>query len=119
MPRIAVYCRVSSEEQAEKGTIESQVEYTKKYLDLYSQENEEAEAAFYLDEGVSGTLPLGERPAGARMLDDAAAGKFEGFFVYRLDRLARLVRHVLDIKGSIPLTQPPIHTIFAIGNRST
>ncbi|KUK63705.1 MAG: Putative ATPase with chaperone activity [Desulfotomaculum sp. 46_80] len=96
MPRFAVYCRVSSEEQAEKGTIESQVEYAKKYLDLYSPESGEVEYDFYLDEGVSGTLPLEERPAGARMLADAAAGKFEALFVYRLDRLARSVRHVLD-----------------------
>lgn len=96
MPRFAVYCRVSSEEQAEKGTIEGQVEYAKKYLNLFSPESEGAEYAFYLDEGVSGTLPLGERPAGARMLADAAAGGFDALFVYRLDRLARSVRHVLD-----------------------
>ncbi|KUK53513.1 MAG: Putative DNA recombinase [Desulfotomaculum sp. 46_296] len=96
MPRFAVYCRVSSEEQAEKGTIEGQVEYAKKYLDLYSPESKEADCAFYLDEGISGTLPLGERPAGAKMIADAAEGKFEALFVYRLDRLARSVRHVLD-----------------------
>lgn len=96
MPRFAVYCRVSSEEQAEKGTIEGQVEYAKKYLDLYSPESGEAEVTFYLDEGVSGTLPLQERPASSRMIADAAAGKFEALFVYRLDRLARSVRHVLD-----------------------
>lgn len=96
MPRFAVYCRVSSEEQAEKGTIEGQVEYAKKYLDLYRPESTNAECIFYLDEGVSGILPLGERPAGARMIADAAAGKFEALFVYRLDRLARSVRHVLD-----------------------
>lgn len=94
--KAAIYCRVSSEEQAEKGNIENQVQYAKKYLDLHGPENNITEFEFYLDEGYSGTLPLKDRPEGRRMIEDAQANKFNILFVYRLDRLARSVKHVLD-----------------------
>lgn len=97
MAKAAIYCRVSSEEQAEKGTIEGQVQYAKKYLELHGPEAGITEWEFYLDEGVSGTVALLDRPAGARLVADAQAGKFQVLYVYRLDRLARSVKHVLDI----------------------
>lgn len=97
MTKAAVYCRVSSDEQAEKGTIEGQVQYAKKYLELHGPEAGITEWEFYLDEGVSGTIALSDRPAGARLVADAKAGKFQVLFVYRLDRLARSVKHVLDV----------------------
>lgn len=96
MARCAVYCRVSSDEQAEKGTIESQVEYAKKYLELHGPENDITEVEYYLDEGVSGTIALENRPAASRMINDAKAGRFKILFVYRLDRLARSVKHILN-----------------------
>ena len=57
----AVYARVSSEDQAERGTIENQLEFARKYCDLHQLEIVD----WYLDEGVTGTLPLEERPEGA------------------------------------------------------
>ncbi len=96
MGRCAIYCRVSSDEQAEKGTVEGQVDYAKKYLDLHGPEVGITEHEFYIDEGISGTIPVKERPEGARLVADALAGKFQILFVYRLDRLARSVKHVLD-----------------------
>jgi site-specific DNA recombinase len=50
----------------------------------------------YCDDGVSGTLPLPERPAGRRLLDDAKAGVFQTVLVYRLDRLGRSLKALLD-----------------------
>jgi site-specific DNA recombinase len=43
----------------------------------------------YPDDAVSGTIPLAERPAGARLLADARAGFIDEVHVYRLDRLGR------------------------------
>jgi len=93
---IAFYGRVSSEEQAERGNIENQVEFAKKYFELHGPQYGIKGYETYLDEGVSGTLPLMERPAGARMLADAKAKKFAMVFVYRLDRLARSTKYVLE-----------------------
>lgn len=88
----AFYGRNSSDEQAEKGTIRAQVDFAKKYFDLH----EITDYAMYLDEGVSGTKALGDREDSARMLTDVKIGKINTVYVYRLDRLARSVKHVLD-----------------------
>jgi site-specific DNA recombinase len=52
-------------------------------------------ADLYLDDGVSGTIALAERPAGKRLLDDAAHGKFGLVLVYKIDRLGRDPRDIL------------------------
>ena len=65
--KAAVYCRVSSEEQLEKGTIENQVDFAVKYCELHNYNI----SAWYKDNGITGTIPLEERPEGAKLLDDA------------------------------------------------
>ena len=81
--RVALYMRVSSEEQRGRETIEIQEEFLAQFRDLYGLEV----AEIYKDDGISGTIPLHERPAGRRLLKDAGEGKFETVIVYRLDRL--------------------------------
>ena len=56
---VAVYCRVSSDEQAERGTIDNQRVYADKYVKL----RDLSVYDYYIDDGVSGMLPLAERPA--------------------------------------------------------
>lgn len=48
----------------------------------------------YLDEGVSGADR--SRPALDRMMRDARAGKFDAVVVWKFDRFARSVPHLLD-----------------------
>ena len=50
-----------------------------------------------MDNGVSGILPLEERPEGLRLADDARAGKLDVVVFYKLDRLARSLRNFLNI----------------------
>jgi site-specific DNA recombinase len=50
----------------------------------------------YADDGVSGTIPLHERPEGRRLLEDAKAGKFDTVLVYKLDRLGRSLLVIVD-----------------------
>ncbi|MGH2331071.1 recombinase family protein [Thermoanaerobacter mathranii] len=88
----AVYARVSSEEQAERGTIENQVEFAVKYCDLHQIDIVE----WYKDDGVTGIIPLEERPEGRRLLEDARNKKFDVVLVYRLDRLGRSARIILN-----------------------
>ncbi|MCL5958994.1 MAG: recombinase family protein [Chloroflexi bacterium] len=90
--RVALYARVSSDEQAEANTIQNQVNFAERFADL----NQLEIAATYLDEGVSGTIPLHERPQGKCLLADAKAGKFAAVLVYRVDRLARRLKVLLD-----------------------
>jgi len=90
--RAAVYARVSTEDQAEAKTIDNQVDFARRYCELHGVPVHD----FYLDDGVSGTVPLENRPEGLRLLKDAEAGKFTLVLVYRLDRLARNTMHLLN-----------------------
>lgn len=94
--RVALYARVSSEDQRERQTIRTQVEYARKRADA-----EGWQLAEYLDDGVSGTLRLGDRPAGARLLKATKAGELDLVVTYRVDRLGRTLRVVLDAIDSL------------------
>src|SRR3712207_864899 len=90
--RIALYMRVSSEEQVERMSIGTQEEFLDQYCALYGHEV----AGVYKDEAISGTVPMHERPEGRRLLDDAKAGAFGTVLVYRLDRVGRSLLVVVD-----------------------
>jgi site-specific DNA recombinase len=90
--RVALYLRVSSEEQREAGTIQTQ----RAELDGYSGRMGFEVVGVYEDDGVSGMIPLHERPAGRRLLEDAKARKFDTVLIYRLDRLGRTQLGILD-----------------------
>jgi site-specific DNA recombinase len=90
--RVALYLRVSSEEQRDRETIEIQREFLEQYCRLYGLEA----AGFYEDDGVSGTVPLHERPEGKRLLEDAKAGTFGSVLVSKLDRLGRRLLVIVD-----------------------
>jgi site-specific DNA recombinase len=92
--RVALYLRVSSEEQRDRETIELQREFLEQYRSLYEFELEVADV--YEDDGVSGTIPLHERPEGRRLLEDARVGKFQTVLVYKLDRLGRTLLVIVD-----------------------
>lgn len=110
---VAVYCRVSSEEQAERGTIEIQKEFAAKYVDLYNLEVFD----YYCDDGISGTIPVEARPEGGRLFRDAKEKKFDTILFYKIDRLGRKVRVILnavhDLEGlgvSIRSMTEPLET---------
>ncbi len=84
--RAVTYERVSSEDQRERETIKTQTDALTRRL---AQEADVTLLARYADDGVSGTIPLAERPAGSRLFRDAAAGAFSELWVYKLDRLGR------------------------------
>ncbi len=50
----------------------------------------------YSDDGVSGTVPLHQRPEGGQILMDAQRGKFDQLLIYKLDRLGRETRLILN-----------------------
>src|SRR3712207_4234854 len=90
--RVGLYMRVSSEEQKTKETIETQDGFLEEYCRLYRHEI----AKIYKDEAVSGTVPMGERPAGRELLEDANAGKLDVVLAYKLDRIGRTLLVVVD-----------------------
>jgi len=87
--QVAIYARVSTLNQQQEGTIASQVQLLKQYVQQQSwsllPEHE------FLDEGVSGARL--DRPALDRLRDCAGRGEFDVVVVLSPDRLARNYAH--------------------------
>jgi site-specific DNA recombinase len=84
--RIATYARVSSDDQRDRATIQTQIEQ----LDLYLARLTGVEVvARYVDDGVSGMIPIARRPAGAQLIKAGASGLVGELLVYDVDRLGR------------------------------
>ena len=94
---IAIYCRVSSDEQAERGTIDNQKQFAEQYCRLHNLSIYD----YYMDDGITGTMPIHKRPAGQRLLRDAANKCFDTVVFYKLDRLGRSLRVILDAVGQL------------------
>ena len=90
MKRVALYVRVSTQEQAEEGySIGAQTERLKAYCKardwmIYDE---------YIDPGFSGSNT--ERPALNKLIRDAVGRKFDLILVYKLDRLSRSQKDTL------------------------
>jgi site-specific DNA recombinase len=84
--RVATYERVSSDDQALRQTIKTQTDELARSL---ARDPSVVLIERYADDGVSGTIPLAERPAGGRLMRDAAAARFDELHVYKFDRLGR------------------------------
>ena len=82
---VAIYARVSSEQQAEAGTIASQVEALKQRVGEDGLHL--SEELCFIDEGYSGATLV--RPALERLRDLVSAGAIDRIYVHCPDRLAR------------------------------
>jgi site-specific DNA recombinase len=83
--QVAIYARVSSEQQAETHTIASQVAALRERVSANGLTV--SEAMQFLDEGYSGATLV--RPALERLRDVIAAGSVDRLYVHSPDRLAR------------------------------
>lgn len=83
--RVVAYCRVSTDNQKDEGTIGLQVDAIKEYCELNKLELVEV----FEDNGVSGGLE--DREALAKMFDfiEDKTNAINGVVIYKLDRLAR------------------------------
>src|SRR5439155_17687976 len=93
--RVGLYARVSTEEQREGQTIDSQVEELKRF----AQERGWEITGVYKDEGWSGSILA--RPELDRLRDDASKGSLNAVMINDVDRLARDVTHLGVIKRDL------------------
>ena len=86
-PKILVgYCRVSTDNQKEEGTIEIQEKSLKRYVEKNSYELVKA----FKDNGISGGSELENRPGLVELFNYIENNKeIEGILIFKLDRLAR------------------------------
>lgn len=99
--KAVLYARVSSEEQRERQSIETQIDFARQQCEREGI----SLLDIYRDEGVSGTIPFEDRPEGKRLLADARQKQFTVVLVYKVDRLGRadvvshVARHHLETLG--------------------
>ena len=87
----AIYCRVSTEEQAKEGfSIHAQREK----LTKYAEANDWHVVDYYIDDGISGKN-LTDRKEILRLLDDVKKGRVKNVLIYKLDRLTRSVKDLI------------------------
>jgi site-specific DNA recombinase len=88
-PQIALYARVSSEQQAEARTIDSQLAELRSRIvaDGFALKA----VLEFVDDGYSGSTLV--RPALERLRDTAASGGLDRLYVHSPDRLARKYAH--------------------------
>lgn len=91
--RVAIYARVSTEEQAEHGySIDAQLDTLRNYCKMY----EKIVVKEYVDRGVSGKSINGRYEL-QKLLRDAKNGEFDEVVVWKISRLARKTIDLLQI----------------------
>jgi site-specific DNA recombinase len=93
---VAAYIRVSTDEQAARDTPAMQ----RSAIANYCAQHNLTVFDIYADD-ITGKLPLGDRPEGKRLLQDAAQGRFSHVIIFKLDRFARSLRVLLDGKEEL------------------
>ena len=86
--RVALYCRVSTEEQARHGL---SLDDQKNALIEYAKTNGMSVVGIYEDAGISARKPYKKRPAILRLLEDVRAKKIDIILFTKLDRWFRNV----------------------------
>ena len=88
MKRVALYMRVSTQEQAENG---NSLEFQKEKLEAYCKIHEYKIVGEYVDAGISGAKF--NRPALDRLKNDV--DKIDIVLIYKLDRLSRSIKDTM------------------------
>lgn len=103
--KVAIYSRVSTQEQVEGTSLEFQSQLTEDYCRAHGWIISQR----YTDPGFTGKD--GERPGLKRMLADANLGLFDKVLVYKLDRLARNLRLLLEIEEKLKKSEISINSL--------
>ncbi|HMO41502.1 MAG TPA: recombinase family protein [Saprospiraceae bacterium] len=89
--KVGIYVRVSTSEQTTENQVrELQAHCQRQGMDVFK---------VYADEGISGSVS--DRPALNHMLQDARQGKFEVLMVWKIDRVARSISHLLEVLADL------------------
>lgn len=102
MKRVALYVRVSHEEQVKHGlSVDAQIEA----LTEYAKNNKYKIVDVYSDAGISARKSYTKRPALLRMIKDCQLGKIDLILICKLDRFFRSVPDyyaVMEQIGKVP-----------------
>jgi site-specific DNA recombinase len=112
---VAVYLRVSTDEQRERQSIETQREEIYRYCSMHGL----TIVHEYADDGLIGTIPFERRPGGNDLLRDARQKKFDQLLVYKLDRLGRDAMLILQVVAELASGGVQTHSITQVCDSET
>src|SRR3989344_4066280 len=110
--KVALYLRVSTDDQADKYGLNSQREAIESLVKSKGQLKDgrpkmvlAGKAYEYIDDGISGTIEIDRRPEFIRLKEDVLNGiergvkPFDVVAVYKIDRFARKLSILLSVLG--------------------
>lgn len=104
------YIRVSSQRQVDEGvSIASQDRQIKNYV-LFKTLSL-AEEDIIIEEGVSGGIPLWERPKGRHLKQQLATGNYSHLVIMKLDRAFRLTSDMLSTVDELSAADISLHIV--------
>ena len=103
--KVALYARVSTEEQTTNFSLGSQLELLKKHASDHKYEVFDE----YVDDGYSGTSS--DRPQFQRLMEDSKQGKFQLILIYRVDRFFRRNKDLLNTVDELQKLNVSIRSI--------
>lgn len=96
---IGLYARVSTDDQRDAKSIQTQLDVARRRATIEGWTLRE-----FLDDGVSGTIPFGQRPGGRALLAAARSHEIDAVATYSLDRIGRrqivILEAVRDIRAT-------------------
>ena len=93
MDRVAIYGRVSTNEQ----TVENQINFLQEIVDRNGWDL----VQIYIDKGVSVTKGQDQRPQFDRLCKDMIRRKFNRILVWDISRLGRSLQHLVEFLNDV------------------
>ncbi len=116
MLRVALYIRVSTEEQAKFGiSLAAQEDY----LVRYANEQGYKIVKIYRDEGCSARKPVSKRPVMLELLEDVKAKKFDRVLITKFDRWSRNVREYHNVQAILDANGVTWQAVMPIFSQNT
>lgn len=112
MNRVIGYTRVSTRDQVDGNSLESQARAIRAYCELKNLELVE----IYQDAGISGSIPLNLRPAGRKAVGALAGRQAETVVIGKLDRAFRSAADCLNTVEKWEIGNISLHIINLGGN---
>lgn len=103
--RVAAYCRVSTDSDAQLESLEAQKQHYESYI---SGRDDWKFAGLYFDEGISGTKK-DRRPELLRMINDCEAGKIDFIITKSISRFSRNTTDCLEMVRKLLELNIPIY----------
>jgi DNA invertase Pin-like site-specific DNA recombinase len=108
--KATAYIRVSSQRQVDQGvSIDAQKRRIKEYAKFKGLNLDEK--GIFIEEGVSGGIPIWDRPKGRALKQKLATGNYSHIICMKLDRMFRLVSDMLHTVDELADAEISFHIV--------